>query len=180
MAEGGGVVVVEELERAVSRGAPIYGEILGYATNCDGGYSMVAPFVEGQVSCMRLAIDEAELHPEDIGYINAHGTSTVVGDPSEIAAVKQVFGAHGPMLSSTKSQIGHTVGAAGALELLASLLMMRDSFVAPSINLENPDPECDYANIVGTTRDVEFDAFLTNNFAFGGSNASMVVGKYQR
>ena len=179
IAEGGGIVVVEELQRAISRGAPIYGEIIGYATNCDGGYSMVAPSTEGQVDCMRTAFKEANLQPEDIDYINTHGTSTEVGDPSEIAAVKQVFGSHTPMLSSTKSQIGHTIGAAGALELLASLVMMQHSFIAPSINIDNLDPQCDYSNIVTTTKEVEFDTFLTNNFAFGGSNAAMIVKKYQ-
>ena len=179
IAEGGGIVVVEELQRAISRGAPIYGEIVGYATNCDGGYSMVAPSSQGQVDCMRTAFKEANLQPEDIDYINTHGTSTEVGDPSEIAAVKQVFGSHTPMLSSTKSQIGHTIGAAGALELLASLVMMQHSFIAPSINIDNLDPQCDYSNIVTTTKEVEFDTFLTNNFAFGGSNAAMIVKKYQ-
>lgn len=179
IAEGGGIIVVEELQRAMSRGAPIYGEIVGYATNCDGGYSMVAPSTEGQVACMKTALTESGLQPDNIDYINTHGTSTEVGDPSEIAAVKQVFGNHSPMLSSTKSQIGHTIGGAGAIELLAATLMMKNSFVAPSINIDNLDPECEYDNIITATKEVEFDTFLTNNFAFGGSNAAMIVKKYQ-
>ena len=179
MGEGGGVVIVEELHHALSRGAQIYGEILGYATNCDGGNSMVAPSSEGQASCMQQVLQEAQLKPGDIDYINAHGTSTVTGDPSEIAAIKQVFKEHAPMLSSTKSQIGHAIGAAGALELIASLLMLRNSFIAPSINIDNADEKCLYSNIVTETRQVDFDTFLTNNFAFGGSNASMIIGKYR-
>jgi 3-oxoacyl-[acyl-carrier-protein] synthase I len=179
IAEGGGIIVVEDLQRAISRGAPIYGEIIGYATNCDGGHSMVAPSTEGQIACMNTALAESGLQPKNIDYINTHGTSTKVGDPSEIAAVKRVFGNHTPMLSSTKSQIGHTIGGAGAIELLAATLMMNHSFVAPSINIDNVDPECEYDNIVTRTKEIEFDTFLTNNFAFGGSNAAMIVKKYQ-
>jgi len=178
MAEGGGIVVVEGLDHAVSRGAPVYGEIIGYTTNCDGGYSMVAPSTEGQVRCMKAALREAGLEPKEIEYINTHGTSTVAGDPSEIAAIKQVFGEYAPMITSVKSQIGHTIGAAGALELIASLLMMKHNFIAPSINLDNLDEACDYPNIVTTCKEIEFDTFLTNNFAFGGSNASMIVRKF--
>jgi len=178
MGEGGGIVVVEALDHAVSRGALIYGEIIGYATNCDGGYSMVAPSTEGQVRCMKTALHEAGLKPKEIEYINTHGTSTVAGDPSEIAAIKQVFGEHAPMITSVKSQIGHTIGAAGALELIASLLMMRHNFIAPSINLDHIDEACDYPKIVTTCKEIAFNTFLTNNFAFGGSNASMIVRNY--
>lgn len=179
IAEGGGVVVVEELQHAISRGAPIYGEIIGYATNCDGGYSMVAPSVEGQTRCLKAAIKDAGIEPNEIDYINTHGTSTVAGDPSEIAAIKDIFRDKSPMLTSTKSQIGHAIGAAGALELIASLLMMKKSFIAPSINIDNLDEECKYDNIVTSYKDIEFDTILTNNFAFGGSNSSMVIKKYR-
>ncbi|NQT26193.1 beta-ketoacyl-[acyl-carrier-protein] synthase family protein [candidate division KSB1 bacterium] len=179
MGEGGGIVIVEELQHALSRGAPIYGEILGYTTNCDGGFSMVAPSQEGQTQCMKLALQDAGLDPGDIDYINTHGTGTVTGDPSEISAIKQLFQDYNPMVTSTKSQIGHTTGAAGAIELIASLLMMKHSFIAPSINIDNPDPECDYPGIVTTGKEVEFNTFLTNNFAFGGSNATMIVKKYK-
>ncbi len=178
MAEGGGIVVVEELGHAIKRGAKIYGEILGYATNCDGGYSMVAPLSAGAANCMRAALKDAGLEPSEIDYINTHGTSTEVGDPSEIEAIKNVFGEHRPMVTSTKSQIGHTIGAAGALELIASLLMLNYSFIAPSINLEHVDEDCAYENYVTSYKEVSFDTFLTNNFAFGGSNATMIVRKY--
>jgi 3-oxoacyl-[acyl-carrier-protein] synthase-1 len=175
MSEGGGIVIVEELERARARGARIYGEILGYATNCDGGYSMVAPNPDGSTRCMQMVLKEAGVKPQEIDYINTHGTSTVTGDPSEITAIKRVFQDHTPLVTSTKSQIGHTIGAAGALELIASLLMLNGGFIAPSLNLEQVDDECVYENFVTQPTQVAFNTFLTNNFAFGGSNASMVV-----
>ncbi len=178
MAEGGAVVVVEELQRALSRGAHIYGEIIGYATNCDGGYSIVAPFPDGAVRCMQAALAEAGLEPSAIDYVNTHGTSTLAGDPSEITAIKKVFNSHQPMVTSTKSQIGHSIGAAGALEFVAAMLMLNGSFVAPSLNLDQADEACAYGNFVTATREQKFDTFLTNNFAFGGSNASMIVRKY--
>lgn len=180
MGEGGGVVVVEELQRALSRGSKIYGEIIGFASNCDGGYSMVAPSSEGQARCMKAALLDSGLEPNEINYINTHGTSTVAGDPSEIAAVKDVFQDHAPMLSSTKSQIGHSIGATGAIELVASLIMMKQSFIAPSININNLDEACNYDNIITSCKDVEFDTLLSNNFAFGGSNATMIVKKYRQ
>lgn len=175
MGEGGGIVVVEERDRALSRGAPIYGEIVGYATNCDGGASMVAPSPAGQAHCMEAALKDAHLPPAKIDYINAHGTSTKRGDVSEIAAIRQVMGSHTPMLTSVKSQIGHTIGAAGAIELITTLLMMKRGFVAPSINIEQLDEACAYPNIVTATKEVQIDTALTNNFAFGGSNATMIV-----
>ena len=178
LSEGGGIVVVEELERAISRGAPIYGEIIGYATNCDGGYSMVAPSTQGQIECMQAVFEDANVSPNEIDYVNTHGTSTEVGDPSEIAALNTIYTDHKPMMSSTKSQIGHTIAGAGAIELIAACLMMKNSFIAPSINIDNLDPECNYPNIVTETKEIEFDTFLTNNFAFGGSNAAMIVRKY--
>ena len=180
VAEGGGVVVVEELHHALSRGARIYGEIVGYATNSDGGFSIVAPVSERQALCMRRALQDACVEAKDIDYINAHGTSTVLGDPSEIAAIKQVFPDHAPMVTSTKSQIGHAIGGAGAIELIASLLMMKGSFIAPSINIDHLGEDCQYPDIVTSCREIEFDTFLTNNFAFGGSNASMIIRKYRQ
>ncbi len=179
IAEGGGIVVVEELQHALIRGAKIYGEIVGYASNCDGGYSIVAPFSGGAAACMQAALNDAGMQASGIDYINTHGTSTVAGDPSEIAAIKKVFQDHHPMVTSTKSQIGHTIGAAGALELIAALVMLNGNFVAPSLNLENPDPECVYENYVTEYKEVSFNTLLSNNFAFGGSNAAMIVKKYE-
>jgi len=179
MGEGGGVVVVEELGQAMSRGAKIYGEILGYASNCDGGYSMVAPFPDGAEGCIRTALQQAGVQSSEIDYINTHGTSTMAGDASEIEAINRIFTNHLPMLTSTKSQIGHSIGAAGALELIAALLMLNGSFIAPSLNIENLDEKCQYGNIVTALREVTFDTFLTNNFAFGGSNAAMIVRKFR-
>ncbi len=179
IAEGGGIVIVEDLEHALKRGARIYGEIVGYATNSDGGHSMVAPFPEGQARCMKQALAESGLKPEDIDYINTHGTSTVAGDPSEITAIKDVFQSHTPMITSTKSQIGHTIGAAGAIELITALLMMKHNFIAPSINIDNLDEACEYGNIVTELTEIEFDTILSNNFAFGGSNSTMIVRKYR-
>jgi 3-oxoacyl-[acyl-carrier-protein] synthase-1 len=178
MAEGGGVVVVEVLEHAQRRGAKIYGEILGYAANCDGGYSIVAPWPDGAVRCMQAAMADAGVTPTEIEYINPHGTSTEAGDPSEIEAINRVFTDHKPMLSSTKSQIGHTIGAAGALEFIAALLMLNGGFIAPSLNLDQPDEKCRYDNFVTRPREVRIDTFLTNNFAFGGSNAAMIVRRF--
>ncbi|MBN2357310.1 beta-ketoacyl-ACP synthase I [candidate division KSB1 bacterium] len=178
MAEGGGIVVVEELKRAQKRGAKIYGEIVGYATNCDGGYSMVAPWPQGAANCMRAALKDAGVESNAIEYINTHGTATVAGDPSEIEAIKAVFGDHLPMVTSTKSQIGHTIGAAGALELIAALIMMNKSFIAPTINLDIVDEKCVYHHYITAYKEISFDTFLTNNFAFGGSNATMIVRKF--
>jgi 3-oxoacyl-[acyl-carrier-protein] synthase-1 len=177
--EGGGIVVVEELQHALDRGATIYGEIAGYATNSDGGYSMVAPFPDGAARCMQAALKDANMNPGQIDYINTHGTSTIAGDPSEIGAIKKVFQESKPMVTSTKSQIGHSIGAAGALELIASLMMLNGAFIAPSINVDELDEQCAYDNIVTQYKEVEFNTFLTNNFAFGGSNAAMIVKKYQ-
>jgi len=179
MAEGGGVVVVEELQHALIRGARIHGEIAGYATNCDGGYSMVAPLPDGAAACMQAALKDAGMTASDIDYINTHGTSTIAGDPSEITAIKKVFQEQRPMVTSTKSQIGHSIGAAGALELIAALIMLNGAFIAPSINLDVVDEACAYENYVTACREVAFNTFLTNNFAFGGSNATMIVKKYQ-
>lgn len=179
MGEGGGVVIIEELQHALNRGAPIYGEIIGYATNSDGGNSIVAPSFDGQARCMEQALQDAHIEPTAVDYVNVHGTSTVAGDPSEIAAIKQVFTDHTPMLSSTKSQIGHAIGAAGALELIASLLMLKNAFIAPSINIDHLDEKCAYSNLITKTAHVDFDIFMTNNFAFGGSNASMIIRKYR-
>uniref|UniRef100_Q31E88 3-oxoacyl-[acyl-carrier-protein] synthase 1 n=1 Tax=Hydrogenovibrio crunogenus (strain DSM 25203 / XCL-2) TaxID=317025 RepID=Q31E88_HYDCU len=176
IAGGGGMVVVEELEHALARGAKIYAEITGYGANSDG-YDMVAPSGEGAVRCMNLALSTVK---GDVDYINPHGTSTPVGDTKEAAAIREVFGAKVPKISSTKSMSGHSLGAAGVHEFIYSLMMLENDFIAPSINIETMDPECEGMPIV---TELEENAGLTrmmsNSFGFGGTNASLVFEKYK-
>ncbi|WP_223428799.1 beta-ketoacyl-ACP synthase I [Tateyamaria pelophila] len=175
---GGGIVVLEELEHALARGAKIYAEVTGYAATSDG-HDMVAPSGEGGERAMRLAI---ETLPEgrSISYINAHGTSTPVGDVGEIEAVRRVFGQGStPPVSSTKSMTGHAQGAAGALEAIFCLLMLENDFIAPSINVTTLDPALDPAEIATEMRaDAGLDSVMTNSFGFGGTNGSMILSKF--
>ncbi len=174
IAGGGGMVVVEELEHALARGAKIYGEITGYGANSDG-YDMVAPSGEGAVRCMRMALETVS---GDIDYINPHGTSTPVGDTKETAAIREVFGENIPKISSTKSMSGHSLGAAGVHELIYSLCMLEEDFIAPSINIDNLDPECEGMPIVTElVENAGMQRFMSNSFGFGGTNASVVVEK---
>lgn len=169
---GGGVVVLEELERAKARGAKIYGELVGYGATSDGA-DMVAPSGEGAVRCMKLAT--AGLGDSRIDYINAHGTSTQAGDGPELRAIKEVFGSDAPKVSSTKSMTGHAQGAAGVTEAIYSLLMMEEGFIAPSINIEQPDPEAEGVPIVANRAEqAQLDCVLSNSFGFGGTNCSLV------
>ncbi|MGR3758451.1 MAG: beta-ketoacyl-ACP synthase I [Tranquillimonas sp.] len=178
IAGGGGMVVLEELERARARGAKIYAEVTGYAATSDG-HDMVAPSGEGGERAMRLALGTL---PRDrqISYINAHGTSTPVGDVGEVEAVRRVFGeGQTPPISSTKSMTGHSQGATGAQEAIYCLLMLRDDFIAPSINVENLDPALEPGEIA-TERvdDAGLDTVMTNSFGFGGTNGSMLLSKF--
>ncbi len=176
IAGGGGMVVVEELQHALDRGAKIYAEIVGYGANSDG-YDMVAPSGEGAVRCMEMALSTVN---GDIDYINPHGTSTPVGDTKEAAAIRQVFGEKIPKISSTKSMSGHSLGAAGVHEMIYSLLMMENDFIAPSINIENLDPECEGMPIVTELEEnAGLDRIMSNSFGFGGTNASLVVEKFK-
>ena len=176
---GGGIIVLEELEHARARGARIYAEVTGYAATSDG-HNMVAPSGEGGERAMRLALSTL---PEDrkVGYINAHGTSTPVGDVGEIEAVRRVFGTGStPPVSSTKSMTGHAQGAAGALEAIFSLLMLDNDFIAKSINVQNLDPALDPSEIALERVDnAGLDSVMTNSFGFGGTNGSMILSKYQ-
>ncbi|MCE8007348.1 beta-ketoacyl-ACP synthase I [Aestuariivita sp.] len=176
---GGGIVVLEELEHARARGAKIYAEVTGYAATSDG-HDMVAPSGEGGERAMRLALETV---PPDrtVGYINAHGTSTPVGDVGEVEAVRRVFGQGStPPISSTKSMTGHAQGAAGALEAIFSLLMLDRDFITRSINVETLDPALDPAEIATEyTENANLDSVMTNSFGFGGTNGSMVLSKYQ-
>jgi 3-oxoacyl-[acyl-carrier-protein] synthase-1 len=176
IAGGGGVVVLEELERAKARGARIYAEVTGYGATSDG-YDMVAPSGEGAERCMKLAV--STLGGRKVDYINAHGTSTPAGDVTEVEAVRRVFGGRTPPISSTKSLTGHSLGATGVQEAIYCLLMLRGDFIAASANIETLDPALDPSEIV-TTRidDAGLDTVLSNSFGFGGTNASLALSRY--
>lgn len=175
---GGGILVLEELEHAKARGAKIYAEVTGYAATSDG-HDMVAPSGEGGERAMRLALQSLEAGRK-VGYINAHGTSTPVGDVGEVEAVRRVFGQGStPLISSTKSMTGHSQGATGAQEAVYCLLMLENDFIAPSINVETLDPALDASEIATTRVDnAGLDAVMTNSFGFGGTNGSMLLSKY--
>jgi 3-oxoacyl-[acyl-carrier-protein] synthase II len=171
--EGGCTLILEEYERARARGARIHAELVGYGTNCDGAH-ITQPRSETQAICMRLALASAQLPPEAIGYVSGHGTATELGDIAESRATHEVFGSRVP-ISSIKSYMGHTLGAAGSLEAWMTIGMMRANWFAPTINLENVDPRCgelDY--ITGAGRGLECEYIMSNNFAFGGVNTSLI------
>lgn len=180
LSEGAGMLVFEELEVAKARGAKIYGEIYGYGYSCDGG-DMVAPDANGvgAARAMAMAIANAGVNPAEIDYINAHGTSTPLGDQAETTAVKNVFKehAHKVSISSTKSQLGHLLGASGGVELILSLLAIRDNVVPPTINLETPDPACDLDYTPNQARQKNVAIAMSNSFGFGGHNGSLVFGR---
>ena len=170
---GGGMLVIEELEHALARGAKIYGEIVGYGATSDG-YDMVAPSGEGAVRCMRMAMEGVD----KIDYINTHGTSTPVGDAKELAAIQEVFGGHCPPISATKAMTGHALGAAGVHEAIYSTLMLHHNFIAPSINIDNLDPAAAGLDIVSEVRSANLNTVMSNSFGFGGTNATLVIKKY--
>jgi 3-oxoacyl-[acyl-carrier-protein] synthase-1 len=174
IAGGAGIVVLEEYERAKARGAKIYGEIVGYAANSDG-FDMVAPSGEGAVRCMRLAMEG--LGGRKIDYLNPHGTSTPVGDSKEMGAVREVFGSNVPLISSTKSLTGHSLGAAGAQEAIYSLLMLNNGFAAQSAHIENLDPEFADLPILLQRKDVQLETVMSNSFGFGGTNGCLVMAR---
>ena len=178
MAEGAGVLILEDYERARARGAKVYGEIVGYGLSADAFHmTQPAPAGEGAARCMAMALKNARLAPEEIDYVNAHGTSTPSNDPLETAAMHTVFGTHAETLaiSSTKSMTGHLLGAAGGVELMACLLAIRDGVVPPTINYETPDPECDLDYVPNVAREMKVRAAMSNSFGFGGQNASVIV-----
>ncbi len=172
---GGGMVVVEELEHALARGANIYAEIVGYGATSDG-YDMVAPSGEGAVRCMQQAMQGVE---GKIDYLNTHGTSTPVGDVKELGAIQELFGEESPAISATKAMTGHALGAAGVHEAIYSILMMENDFVAPSINIDNLDEQAQGLDIVTEKRDAELNLVMSNSFGFGGTNATLVMQKYK-
>lgn len=181
LGEGSGMLILEELEHAKQRGAKIYGEILGYGSTADA-YRITDTHPEGRgaTACLRMALADAEKNVEDIDYINAHGTSTKVNDQVETIAIKKVFAdqAYKVPISSTKSMMGHLIAAAGATELIVCLLALQESVLPPTINYENPDPECDLDYIPNQAREKKCDVVLSNSFGFGGQNITLIAGRY--
>lgn len=183
MGEGSGMLVVEELEFAKARGAHIYAEVIGYGMSGDAYHiTSPAPNGEGAARCMKMAIKDAGINPADVGYINAHGTSTKYGDELETLAIKTVFGddAYRIPASSTKSMTGHLLGAAGGVEAVISVLALDRGVLPPTINLENPDPECDLDYIPHTARQVQVEIAMSNSFGFGGTNACLVFRRFRK
>lgn len=181
LSDGASVLMLEELEHAKARGARIYAELVGSGMNSDA-YHMTSPSPngEGAADCMQLAMDDAGVNPEEVRYINAHGTSTPAGDLAETQAVKRAFGDHAYKLSvsSTKSMTGHMLGAAGGAEALFTVLAIRDQVMPPTINLDNPDEGCDLDYVPHTAREAQIDVAISNSFGFGGTNGSLVFRKY--
>ena len=182
ISEGAGMLVLEELDHAQKRGAHILAEVVGFGLSGDG-HHMAAPPEDGDgaVRCMQMALDDGELAPEDIDYINAHGTSTPLNDVVETRAIKTVFGEHAYKLaiSSTKSMIGHMLGGAGGVESVFLVLSIRDQIIPPTINLENPDPECDLDYVPNKARETVIKAAISNSFGFGGTNAVIAMKKFE-
>jgi 3-oxoacyl-[acyl-carrier-protein] synthase II len=180
MGEGGCVLVLEELEAARARGATVYAEILGYGTSNDAYHlAQPEPEAEGVAEMMRQALRRAEVAPERVGYINAHGTSTPLGDAAETKAIKDVFGNHAYELavSSTKSVMGHCFGAAGAIEAMMCVLAIHEGVLPPTMNYEHPDPDCDLDYVPNEARRVQVDVALSNAMGLGGHNACVLVGR---
>jgi 3-oxoacyl-[acyl-carrier-protein] synthase II len=180
--EGAGILILEELEYALERGAPIYGEVVGYGLTGDA-YHVSAPEPEGAgaIACMKGALDFAGLKPQDIDYINAHGTSTQLNDASENKAIKAVFKEHAYKLSisSTKSVTGHLLGGAGGIESVFSLLTIKHGVIPPTMNYETPDPECDLDYVPNVARKSPVRTAMSNSFGFGGTNASLIFAAYE-
>jgi 3-oxoacyl-[acyl-carrier-protein] synthase II len=179
VAEASGMLVLESLDRALKRNAAIYGEVTGYGLSCDA-YHMTASSVEGVAECMKKALREAGCAPEDVDYVSAHGTGTPTNDRNECAAMKQVFGEryHTVPTSSIKSMLGHSMGAASALEAIVCALVVKNDRIPPTINYETPDPDCDIDCVPNVAREQRVTIALNNSYAFGGNNASLVVRKY--
>jgi 3-oxoacyl-[acyl-carrier-protein] synthase II len=180
LAEGSAMVILEELETAKERGAKIYGEVIGYAANSDASHIAI-PNYAGQANSMKKALENAGIKPEDIDYINAHGTSTPANDREETKAIKEVFGERSREIpiSSNKSMLGHSMGASGAFEFLATALTIKNGIIPPTINYETPDPECDLDYVPNSARKKEVKTAISNSFAFGGNNSVLVLRRYE-
>jgi 3-oxoacyl-[acyl-carrier-protein] synthase II len=181
LSEGAGIILLEELDRAVRRGASIYAELIGYGASCDA-YRITdpSPDGEGAARAIELALRDAGLSPPEVNYVNAHGTATLEGDRAETLAIKRVFGSHAYRVpvSSTKSMIGHLVLAAGAVELIATVLALRHGILPPTINLETPDPQCDLDYVPHRAREGRIETALSNSFGFGGQNVVLAARRW--
>jgi 3-oxoacyl-[acyl-carrier-protein] synthase II len=182
MGEGAGILILEEYEHAKKRGANILAELVGYGCTCDA-YHITAPSPDGDagVRCMEMALEDAGLEPGQLGYINAHGTSTPLNDPMESAVIKRVLGKHAQNVpvSSTKSMTGHLLGAAGGIEAVITVMSLRDGFLPPTINLKNQDPECDLDYIPNVGREKQVEYALSNALGFGGHNGVLIFKRYE-
>ncbi len=182
MGEGAAVLILEDLQHALKRNAPIYAECIGYGLT-SGAYHMVIPVPGGEdaASTMAMALEDAGIKPQDVGYINAHGTATVMNDKAETRAIKKVFGAHARKIpiSSTKSMIGHAIGAAGAIEAIVCCLTIQHNIIPATINYKCPDPECDLDYVPNHARDQKVDVVLSNSFGFGSNNATLIFRRYE-
>jgi len=178
--EGAGVVILEEMESVMRRGAKVYAELAGYGSNIDS-FHITEPDWENQGRCLKLALNDAAISPGDVEYINAHGTSTVINDLSETKAIKAALGEHSKKvpISSNKSMFGHLLGAAGAVEAIFTVLTIRDNIIPPTINYDTPDPECDLDYVPNTARKAQVNTALSNSFGFGGVNATLVFRKFE-
>ena len=178
--EGAGVVILEEMESAMRRGAKVYAELIGYGSNIDS-FHITEPDWENQGRCLKLALSDAAISPEDVDYINAHGTSTAINDVSETKAIKAALGEHSKKvpISSNKSMLGHLLGAAGGVEAIFTVLTIRDGIIPPTINYDTPDPECDLDYVPNIARKAKVNIALSNSFGFGGVNATLVFRKFK-
>jgi len=180
LGEGAGVVILEEMGSAIRRGAKIYAELVGYGSNIDG-FHITEPDWENQTLCIRLALNDAGIPPDEVDYVNAHGTSTILNDLAETKSIKAALGEHSRKVpvSSNKSMTGHLLGAAGAVEVIFTVLTIRDGIIPPTINYDTPDPECDLDYVPNVARKTEVNAALSNSFGFGGANAALVFKKFR-
>jgi len=178
--EGAGIVILEEMESAVRRGAKIYAELVGYGSNIDS-FHITEPDWENQALCMKLALSDAGISPNDVDYINAHGTATILNDLSETKAITAAFGEQSKKvpISSNKSMFGHLLGAAGSVEAIFTILTIRDGIIPPTINYDTPDPECDLDYVPNIARKAQVNIALSNSFGFGGINATLALTKFQ-
>jgi 3-oxoacyl-[acyl-carrier-protein] synthase II len=181
VSEGSGILILEELESAKERNARIYGEVIGYGSTNDA-YHLTFPHIDGEVKAIENALKDAQISKEDVDYINAHGTATAINDSVETDAIKKVFGdnAYSIPISSTKSMLGHTLGASGAIELITCALSLNESIIPPTINYEEPDPKCDLDYVPNKARKADINISLSNSFGFGGNNAVLILNKLNK